>query len=69
MIRAAIAKPQTISLDPADSLLAELEAFADAIRGRTPFPITHAQMLDTTAAFKATLRAIETGQHVEVNAR
>ena len=62
------AKPQTISLDSADSLLAELEAFADAIRGRAPFPITHAQMLDTTAAFEATLRAIETGQQVEVNA-
>ncbi len=63
------ARPQAITLEPADSLLAELEAFADAIRGRAPFPITHAQMLDTTAAFEATLRALETGQPVEVNAR
>lgn len=62
------AKPQAVSLQPADSLLAELEAFADAVRGRAPFPITHAQMLDTTAAFEATLRAIETGEPVEVNA-
>ena len=69
VLHRANAKPQTISLDSADSLLAELEAFADAIRGRAPFPITHAQMLDTTAAFEATLRAIETGQQVEVNAR
>jgi predicted dehydrogenase len=69
VLHRAGAKPQTVNLAPADSLLAELEAFADAIRGRTPFPITHAQMLDTTAAFEATLRAIETGQPVEVNAR
>ena len=68
VIHRANARPQAISLEPADSLLAELEAFADAIRGRAPFPITHAQMLDTTAAFEATLRAIETGEPVEVNA-
>ena len=62
------AKPRTISLEPADSLLAELEAFADAVRGRAPSPIPAAQMLATTAAFEATVRAIETGEPVHVDA-
>jgi len=63
------AKPRRVVLAPANSLLAELEAFADAIRGHAPFPVTQAQMLDTTAAFEATLRALETGQPIEVDAR
>ena len=62
------AKPRRMTLAPVNSLLAELEAFADAIRGHAPFPVTHAQMLDTTAAFEATLRALETGLPIEVNA-
>jgi predicted dehydrogenase len=62
------AKPGHIHLPPADSLLSELEAFADAIDGRAPFPVTPAQMLATVAAFEATVRALETGLAVEVDA-
>ena len=61
-------KPRRIMLEPADSLVGELEAFADAIDGRAPFPVTPAQMLDTVAAFEATVCAIETGLPVEVDA-
>jgi predicted dehydrogenase len=62
------AKPEHIHLPPADSLLSELEAFADAIDGRAPFPVTPAQMLDTVEAFEATVRALETGLAVEADA-
>jgi len=46
------------TLAPADSLRAELEAFADAAERRAPFPITPAQMLDTVAAFESVVEAL-----------
>lgn len=46
------------TLAPADSLRAELEAFADAAEGRAPFPVTPAQMLDTVAAFESVVEAL-----------
>jgi predicted dehydrogenase len=49
---------QSLKLEPADSLRAELEAFADAIEGRAPYPIGEAQMLAVMGAFEATLRAL-----------
>ncbi len=61
-------RPEHIHLPAADSLVSELEAFADAIDGRAPFPVTPAQMLATVAAFEATVRALETGLAVEVEA-
>jgi predicted dehydrogenase len=48
---------ERIALPPADSLRAELEAFADAIEGRAPYPISEEQMLATVAAFELTLRS------------
>jgi predicted dehydrogenase len=51
--------PERRELAPTDSLRAELEAFADATRGRTPFPVTTAQMLDTVSAFERVVSALE----------
>jgi predicted dehydrogenase len=51
--------PERRSLAPADSLRAELEAFADAVQGRAPFPVTPAQMLDTVAAFESVVNALQ----------
>jgi predicted dehydrogenase len=53
--------PRRLQLEPADSLRAELEAFADAVEKRAPFPVAPAQMLQTVAAFEAVIRALETG--------
>src|SRR5580765_6229174 len=50
--------PERRTLAPADSLRAELEAFADAAEGRAPFPVTPAQMLDTVAAFESVVEAL-----------
>jgi predicted dehydrogenase len=51
---------------PRDSLLAEFEAFADAVAGRRPYPITPAEMVDTIGALEAVNRSIETGSRIRV---
>src|SRR5262249_1739595 len=35
-----------------DSILAQLEAFADAVEGRAPYPITPQEIVDVVAAFE-----------------
>jgi predicted dehydrogenase len=52
--------PEERRLAPLDSLRAELEAFADAVEGRAPYPIAPEQMLATVGAFEATVRALDT---------
>lgn len=49
-----------------DSLLAEFDAFADAVAGRAPYPITPAEMVNTIAAFEAVIRSMETGRPVSI---
>jgi predicted dehydrogenase len=58
--------PRRLELDPVDSQLAELEAFADAIEKRAPFPIPPLQMLQTVAAFEAVVRSLATGTMVSL---
>jgi predicted dehydrogenase len=64
VMRKSGAAPRRLSLDPLDSLRAELEAFADAIDGHAAFPISQAQMLQTVSAFEAVIRSLETGEAV-----
>ncbi len=56
--------PQRVEMEPADSQLAELEAFADAVEARAAFPISAEQMLATVTAFEATIRSLESGETV-----
>jgi predicted dehydrogenase len=51
--------PERRELAPVDSLRLVLEAFAEAVDNGTPYPISPAQILATTAAFEATLRSID----------
>jgi predicted dehydrogenase len=51
------AEPQLLSFPPVDSVRANLEAFADAVAGRAPYPISMSEMLDTVAAFDAIAEA------------
>lgn len=44
-----------------DSVLAEIDAFADAAAGTVPYPITTEEMINTIAAFDAVIRSIATG--------
>jgi len=50
--------PERRELPPVDSLRLVLEAFADAVAGRAPYPISPPQMLATMAAFETTIRSI-----------
>lgn len=60
-------KPEHRTFEQIDSLRAELEAFADAVAGRAPYPVTPREMVDTIAAFEATIRSIEIGSPVRIS--
>jgi predicted dehydrogenase len=51
-----------------DSLLAEFDAFADAVAARAPYPITPGEMVATIGAFEAITRSIETRAPVRLSA-
>ena len=59
--------PNRLVLDPVDALHAELDAFADAIEGRSQFPISASDILATVAALEAVVHALESGATVEVD--
>jgi len=45
---------------------ANAEAFADAVAGRAPYPVTYQEMIATIAAFEAISKSAESGQIVSV---
>lgn len=49
------------SLPAVNTLALELDAFADAVAGRAPYPIPTAQMIDTVAVFEAITRSVAAG--------
>jgi predicted dehydrogenase len=52
---------------PAMSMVrANAEAFADAVAGRAPYPVTYQEMIATIAAFEAISKSAESGQIVSV---
>jgi predicted dehydrogenase len=60
--------PEPITFPGIDALAAELDAFADAIEGKRPYPVAPAEVLATLAAFEAALASMETGQPVACDA-
>ncbi|MCF8477771.1 MAG: Gfo/Idh/MocA family oxidoreductase [Pseudolabrys sp.] len=59
-------KPQETIYEHVDSLRTLLEAFADAVEGRAPFPVTPEQMLDVIGAFEGVVKSLATGQPVRL---
>jgi predicted dehydrogenase len=57
VLRRSGAEPQRLSFPPVDSVRTNLEAFADAVSGVSPYPISTSEMLDTVAAFEAIAEA------------
>jgi predicted dehydrogenase len=57
VVRRSGKEPQHLSLPPVDSVRTNLEAFADAVAGRAPYPIPTSDMLSTVAAFEAITEA------------
>ena len=50
-----------------DSIRTEIDAFADAATGGSPYPITPAEMVDTIAAFEAVIQSMNTGRPVSID--
>lgn len=57
VLRRSGAELQRLSFPPVDSVRANLDAFADAVSGVSPYPIPTSEMLDTVAAFEAIAEA------------
>ena len=51
---------------PARAVLANLEAFADAAAGRTPYPVPQAQMIANVSALEAVFKSAASGKVEEV---
>jgi len=60
------ASPERLTFEPVNALKAELEAFADAIEGRAPFPVSAEDMVATVSTFEAVVRALESGETLTV---
>ena len=68
LIVAKIAGPtEERRFEHVDSLRTLLEAFADAVEGKAPFPVTPAQMLDVIGAFEAVIKSLATGAPVKLS--
>jgi predicted dehydrogenase len=63
------AEPRTHTYEPVDSLRTLVEAFADTIEGKAPFPVSPQQMLDVIGAFEAVVASAQTGEPVAVGGK
>ena len=66
VIRLKGGKTEVKDFPKIDSVLAEMDAFADAVAGKTPYPITTDEMIDTIASFEAVINSIKTGEAVRL---
>ena len=60
------AKPERLTFEPVNALHTELEVFARAIEDDVPFPVSAEEMLATVGAFEAVVKALESGETVEL---
>jgi len=67
ILRTKGGKMERREFEKIDSLRAEFDAFADALEGRAPYPITPEEMVNTVAAFEGIVNSIESGTPVRVN--
>ena len=64
VLRKSGSAPQTMNYPAIDVLAAELDAFADAVEGKQPFPVPEIEVLATLSAFEAALESMESGHPV-----
>jgi predicted dehydrogenase len=53
--------PERRTFEPVDSVRANLEAFAEAVAGRAPYPISPREMVDVVAAFEGIVKSVDAG--------
>jgi predicted dehydrogenase len=66
IIRLKGGKTEVKDFPKIDSVLAEMDAFADAVSGVAPYPITTGEMVDTIASFEAVIRSIAAGDTIRL---
>jgi predicted dehydrogenase len=54
-------KRTSVEYAPADNVLANLEAFADAAEGRAPYPVPQEQMIANISALEAIFKSVQSG--------
>ncbi len=59
-------EPRSYMLEPVDSVRAEIEAFADAIEGKAPYPIPADQIIHNVAVLEAIFESAATRRTVTV---
>jgi predicted dehydrogenase len=69
ILRKTGSAPQRTSYPAIDVLRAELDAFADAIDRKSPFPVPEAEILATLSAFEAALQSMTSGVPVTCDDR
>ena len=65
VLRRSGGEPQHLHLPPVDSVRANLDAFADAVAGVAPYPVSPGEMVDVVAAFEAIAKAAASDGHVQ----
>ena len=66
IIRLQGGKTEVRDFPKIDSVLAEMDAFADAVAGVTPYPITTEEMVNTIASFEAVIQSIATENSIKL---
>jgi len=61
ILRKSGAEPRRTMYPAIDVLRTELDAFADAIENKVPFPVPEAEVLSTLSAFEAALQSMTSG--------
>jgi predicted dehydrogenase len=56
----------SVEYAPTSSVLANLEAFADAVEGRAPYPVTQDEMVANISALEAIIESARTGEKIIV---
>lgn len=69
VLRKSGGKPQPIIFPAVDTLRAELDAFADSVEHKRPFPVPEADVLATLSAFEAALQSMQTNVPVACDDR
>jgi predicted dehydrogenase len=66
VLHTADAPPQRFGFDVHDTLRLEMDAFADAVAGRAPYPIPPEQMLASVGILEATIASLASNASVRV---
>jgi predicted dehydrogenase len=69
MLHKTGSKPQQMIYPAIDVLRAELDAFADMVELKRPFPVPEADVLATLSAFEAALQSMQTHMPVACDDR